>query len=1091
MKKHLLLLTPLVAAVALPAWAQQTQQRVQGIVKSDKGEALPGVTVVVKGTNTGATTDGEGRFDLAVPADATLRFSYIGFLPYEVAVGSNSNLNVTLKEDSKTLDDVVVIGYQAVQRREVTGAVSSVGAQQIKDIPVNSAAEALTGRLAGVQLTSSEGTPGNLDVRVRVRGGGSVTQDNSPLYVVDGIQIENALAVIAPQDIASVDVLKDAASTAIYGARGANGVVIITTKKGIEGKTVISYNGFAGFRRISRTLDVLKPADYLNYQFERAQQAGVSGQGGLSTFGKLFGSSNYQSDTLMRARQSPFLDWQDKVFGRDAFQQTHNLSVAGGTKGTTYSLSLTRNNEDGIQRGSDYVRNLVNFRFDTKATEKLRVGLNVRFNDQAVNGSGTSSSGSSVTSRLRNTVQYMPLSVPNASGTVLDPNTFDDEFFTNSSLVSPVIAIDNEYRRDKRRTFNVGGTAALQLIKNLTLRSTAGFDITNFDLSTFNGRYSPTIRQAAGGYLNLPFATITTTTQTTLNNSNVLDYAWTKGKHQVGVLVGEETYQQESRLQFIQTNYLPLDITAERALANINQGVLPAGQTSQPVLPRTDVPQNYTLLSGFGRLTYSYDDKYLFTGTFRADGSSKFRAGNRWGYFPGASAAWRISKEEFFSGVAAVSDLKLRLSYGQAGNNRIADNLYSQLYSAGSAPYYLNHTQVLGASASTLPNPDLKWEVTTSRDIGVDLSLWDNRVQFTGDVYYNTTTDLLINQPIPPFLGYTSQLRNIGKTSNKGLELQLTGTIVTRPNFTWTATANTSLNRGRIESLGSGLNEIQGIASGWAGTALNQDYVARVGQPVGQMYGYVTDGYLTADDFTGYNAATQTWTPRLNDQGQVALVNNLGLLGESVFRPGLLKIKDLNGDGVINDQDQTVIGNANPKLTGGLNQQFTFKNFDASVFLNFVLGNDVYNANKIEFTSNTANTVFSNVLGVMADRYRTINDDGTPITDLNTLREVNQDAKIWTPTRNYFLHSWAVEDGSFLRVNNLTLGYTLPKALTTRAKVQQLRFYVTLNNVYTFTKYSGYDPEVNTRRSTPLTPGVDYAAYPRSRAFLFGLNLSL
>ena len=1017
--------------------------------------------------------------------------SYIGFLAQEVPVGSKTSLAVTLKEDSQTLDDVVIIGYQAVQRREVTGAVSSVSAQQIKDVPVNSAAEALTGRLAGVQLTSSEGTPGNLDVRVRVRGGGSVTQDNSPLYVVDGIQIENALAVIAPQDIASVDVLKDAASTAIYGARGANGVVIITTKKGIEGRTVISYNGFAGFRRISKTLDVLGPADYLNYQFERAQQAGVSGQGGLSTFGKLFGSSNYQSDTLMRARQSPFIDWQDKVFGRDAFQQTHNLSVAGGTKGTTYALSLTRNTEDGIQRGSDYTRNLVNFRFDTKATEKLRVGLNVRFNDQAVNGSGTSSSGSNVTSRLRNTVQYMPLSVPNASGTLLDPNTFDDDFFTNSSLVSPVIAIDNEYRRDKRRTFNVGATVGLELLKNLTLRSTAGFDITNFDLSTFNGRYSPTIRQPAGGYLSLPFASISTTTQTTLNNSNVLDYNWTKGKHQVGVLLGQETYQQESRLQYIQTNYLPLDITAERALANINQGVLPPGQASQPVLPRTDVPQNYTLLSGFGRVTYSFDDKYLFTGTFRADGSSKFRTGNRWGYFPGASAAWRVSKEDFFAGVTAVSDLKLRFNYGQAGNNRIADNLYSQLYSAGSAPYYLNHTQVLGASASTLPNPDLKWEVTTSRGLGVDLALWENRVQFTGDVYYTTTTDLLINQPIPPFLGYTSQLRNIGKTSNKGLELQLTGNIISTPNFTWTATANTSFNRGRIESLGSGLNEIPGIASGWAGTALNQDYVARVGQPVGQMYGYVTDGFLTADDFSGYNATTQTWTPRLNDQGQVALANNLGLIGESVFRPGLIKLKDLNGDGVINDQDQTVIGNATPKLTGGLNQQFTYKNFDASVFLNFVLGNDIYNANKIEFTSNTPNTVFSNVLDVMADRYRTINADGTPITDLATLREVNQNANIWTPTRSYFLHSWAVEDGSFLRVNNLTMGYTLPKALTTRAKVQQLRFYVTLNNVYTFTKYSGYDPEVNTRRATPLTPGVDYAAYPRSRAFLFGLNLSL
>ncbi|MDU0371507.1 TonB-dependent receptor [Hymenobacter endophyticus] len=1089
MKKNLLLLAPLLVATVAPAWAQQ--RRVQGVVKSDKGEALPGVTVVVKGTNLGASTDGEGRFSLAVPDNATLRFSYIGFLPYEVAVGSKTDLTVALKEDSKTLDDVVVIGYQAVQRRDVTGSVSSVSAQQIKDIPVNSAAEALTGRLAGVQLTSSEGTPGNQDVRVRVRGGGSVTQDNSPLYVVDGIQIENALNVIAPQDIASVDVLKDASATAIYGARGANGVVIITTKKGIEGKTVISYNGFAGFRRISNKLGVLKPADYLNYQYERAQLAGATGQGGLSAFGKLFGSRNYLSDTLERARQAPVMDWQDEVFGRDAFQQTHNLSVSGGVKGTTYSLSLTRNDEDGIQRGSDFTRNLVNFRFDTKPMDRLRVGLNMRFNDQTVNGAGTSSSGSNVTSRLRNTIQYMPLMVPNATGQVLDPNTFDDEFFTNSSLVNPVLTIDNEYRRDKRRTFNIGANASLELTKGLMLSSIAGFDITNSELGTFNGRYSPTIRQAAGGYLNLPFATITSATQSTLNNSNTLSYSWEKGKHQVGALVGQEIYQQQTKQQFIQTNFLPLDITAERALANINQGVLPAGVTSQPVLPGTSIPTDYRLLSGFGRLTYSFDDKYLFTGTFRADGSSKFREGNRWGYFPGASVAWRISKEEFFKSLTAVSDLKLRLSYGQAGNNRINDFLYDQLYSAGSAPYFLNHIQVLGAAATTLPNPDLKWEVTTSRDLGVDLSLWDNRVQFTGDVYYNTTSDLLINQPIPPFLGYTSQLRNIGETSNKGIELQLTGTIFNKPNFSWTATANASLNRGKIESLGSGLTEIPGIASGWAGTALNRDYVARVGRPVGEMYGYVTDGFLTANDFESYNATTQTWTPKKNAQGANIFPNNLGLIGETAARPGLIKLKDLNNDGVINDQDQTVIGNANPKIAGGLNQQFTFKNFDASVFVNFVLGNDIYNANKIEFTSNTANTVFSNVLDVMENRYRVIGSDGALVTDVAALNQLNQNADIWTPTRNYFLHSWAVEDGSFLRINNVTLGYTLPKTLTTRAHVQQLRFYVTLNNLYTFTKYTGYDPEVNTRRSSPLTPGVDYAAYPRSRAFLFGLNLSL
>jgi TonB-linked SusC/RagA family outer membrane protein len=1091
MKKYLLLLW-LVLCCSIGLASAQSRQ-VQGVVKSAEGEALPGVTVLVKGTTNGASTGIDGSFSVTVPegSNPTLVFSYIGFASKEVAVGSQSNVTVALASDSKQLDDVVVIGYQEVQRRDVTGSVSSVGAQQIKDIPVNSAAEALTGRLAGVQLTSSEGTPGNLNVQVRVRGGGSITQDNSPLYVVDGIQIDNALSVIAPQDIASVDVLKDASATAIYGARGANGVVIITTKKGIEGRTVVSYNGFAGFRRISKTLGVLKPDDYINYQFERAQQAG-SGTGGLSSFKTLFGSSNYNSDTLLRARNSPFVDWQDETFGRDAFQQTHNVSVAGGAKGTTYSLSLTRNLEEGIQKGSDYDRKLVNFRFDTKASDRLRLGLNVRFNDQATNGAGTSSSGSNTTSRLRNAVQYQPLNVPRASGAVLDPNTFDDDFFTNSSLVNPILTIANESRRDKRQTFNVGANAAFEITKGLTFRSTAGFDITNTNLSTFNGRFSPLLRQPAGNYQNLPTASITTVTQNILNNSNVLDYSFKKDKHSFGLLVGEETYELRSTQQYMQTNFLPQDITDERAWANINQGVLPAGQTSQPVLPTTDVLQDYTQLSGFGRLTYSFDDKYLFTGTFRADGSSKYEKPNRVAYFPGASVAWRISRENFFKDITTVNDLKLRFSYGQAGNNRIGDFFGQQLYSAGTAPYYINHQPVLGSAATRLANKDLKWETTTSRNIGLDLALLDNRVQFTADAYYNTTSDLLINRTIPAFIGYTTQTQNIGSTSNRGLELQLTGAIVRNAAFTWTATANASFNRGRIESLGDGLDELPAVNSGWAGTTatLIPDYVVRVGQPVGQMFGYETDGWYTEKDFTGYNAAAGTWTPRM-ENGVSVLVNNLGVTGFNNLAPGQVKLKDQNKDGVINDQDKVVIGNANAKVTGGLNQQFTYKNFDASVFLNFVLGNDVYNANKIEFTTNTANTVYSNVLDIMGSRYRTIEADGTPITSLERLAEVNKDATIWTPTRQYFLHSWAVEDGSFLRINNLTLGYTLPKTLTTRAHVQQLRFYVTMNNLYTFTNYTGYDPEVNTRRATPLTPGVDYAAYPRSRAFLFGVNLSL
>ncbi|WBA42440.1 SusC/RagA family TonB-linked outer membrane protein [Hymenobacter canadensis] len=1078
MKRNLLLLAPLLVCAAAPAWAQQ--RRVQGVVKSDKGEGLPGVTVVVKGTTNGASTDGDGRFSLALPAggNPALSISYIGYVAQEVVVGDRTDVNITLREDSKVLEDVVVIGYQEVQRRDVTGAVSSVGAQQIKDVPVNSAAEALTGRLAGVQLTSAEGTPGNANVQIRVRGGGSITQDNSPLYVVDGIQVENALSVISPQDIASVDVLKDASATAIYGARGANGVVIITTKKGREGKVVVTYNGFAGFRRLANKLDLMKPADYVDYQFERAQSIGTAA-GGINTFKTAFGSKNFLSDTLNASRSAPFLDWQDQVFGRDAFQQTHNVSVAGGAKGTTYSLSLTDNQEEGIQKGSDYDRKLVNFRFDTKATEKLTIGLNVRFNNQKINGSGTSSSLSTVTSRLRNAVQFQPLAVPLAGA--IDPNQFDEDFFQQSSLVNPIIAIDNEYRLDRRRTTNISGNVGLTILPNLIFRSTAGFDITDSKLETFNGRYSPTIRQQAGNYAALPFASVSSGVLTTINNSNVLSYSFSKGVHSVDALVGQEIYQQNSTTQYIQTNFLPLDITSNQALANINQGVLPAGTVAQPILPTTSVPINSRLLSGFSRLNYTFADKYLFTATFRADGSSKYAAGNRVGYFPAASLAWRVSQENFLKSITSISDLKLRVSYGLAGNNRINDFAFRQLFSGGAGEYWLNHIRVGGAAVPFLANENLKWETTVSRNLGMDLALFSNRVQFTADAYYNTTRDLLVNVPIPVVVGYSSQLQNIGSTSNRGLELQLSGTVLQTPDFTWTANVNTSFNRGRIESLGGAPN-IPGVYSGWASTAISQDFVARVGDPIGLMYGYVTDGFYTPDDFESYNAITRTGTLK------AGIASNAGVQGQPVM-PGIIKLKDLNGDGVVNDLDRTVIGNANPKLTGGFNQQFAYKGFDASVFLNFVYGNDIYNANKIEFTS--AVNPLSNMLDITSDRYRTIDANGAPITTLDGFRQANPDAKLWQPTRQLFTHSWAIEDGSFLRVNNVTLGYSLPKELISRAKFTQVRFYVTGNNLYTFTKYTGYDPEANTRRATGLTPGVDYAAYPRSRALLFGVNLGL
>lgn len=1107
MKKQFLMLLVLLWCSMGLAVAQSRQ--VTGVVKSAEGETLPGVTVLVKGTTNGATTGMNGDFSLTLPegGSPTLVFSYIGFTSKEVAVGSQSTINVTLATDSKQLDDVVVIGFQEVQRRDVTGSVSSVSAQQIKDVPVNSAAEALAGRLAGVQVTASEGQPG-ADVRIRVRGGGSITQDNSPLYVVDGVQVENALSVISPQDIASVDVLKDASATAIYGSRGANGVILITTKGGREGKTTVSYNGFAGVRRIANKLDLLKPADYVDYAYERSALGGAAA---LIPFRNRFGTRTFRDntdyngtagyDTLGRARNAEFIDWQDKVFGRDAFQQTHNVAVSGGGKGTTYSLSLTRNTEDGIQIESGFTRNLVSFRFDHKASDRFRFGFNTRFNDQNIVGAGTSNqgSGSTTNSRLRNTLAYFPLNL-NPNATVGPDENPDDDFFTNSgSLSNPVLTIKNEFRQEKRRLFNVSGSATFNIVKNLSIRSTVGFDNTNQRLETFNGQFSPTIRGA--NFSGLPFATIGTGNLVTLNNSNVLSYTLkNKGLHSFDAVLGHEIYEQRNVTQNVQSYYMPLLITAERALANINQRDPSAPTTPQPA-PTTAIPTDSRLLSGFSRLNYSFADRYLFTATVRADASSKFARGNRLGIFPGASFAWRASSEKFLLPYAqTISDLKLRLSYGAAGNNRIADFLpYPLFTTGGNIQYALNETLAVGSAAVTLANPNLTWETTLSRNVGVDLGLFNNRVQFTADAYYNTTKDLLLNLAIPSTSGFGSQLTNIGATSNRGIELQLSGTVVQTPDFTWTASTNFSLNRGRVESLGP-LNELPLQYSGWASTEITADYAVRVGQPVGLMYGYVTDfdngrkGFYTADDFEGYNPTTNAWILK------PGISTNRGVVGfagaNQQVTPGTIKLKDISGpngvpDGIVNELDRTVIGNANPDFTGGFNQQFSYKGFDASLFLNFVVGNDVYNANKIDLTSYRVGSQLSNGLEIMNGRYRQIDENGALIRDLETSRRLNPNPAIWTPTRTVFPHSWAIEDGSFLRVNNLTLGYTLPKNLARIGHLQTARVYVTGNNLYTLTRYSGYDPEVNARRGNPLTPGVDYAAYPRSKVYLVGLTLTL
>lgn len=1070
--------------ITIVATAQSTQ--IKGKVMDGDGAPVRGASVVIDKSKTGASTTDDGSFSIPVKDGSqlvNLTITSKGFKTLRTSAKAGVIAVITMEKEISNMDEVVVVGYQTMKRRDLTSSVSSVTSKDLKDVPLSSAAEAVTGRLAGVQVTTTEGQPG-ASILIRVRGGGSLTQDNSPLYIVDGIQVENALSLLAPSEIASVDVLKDASATAIYGARGANGVVLITTKGGKVGKARVTYDGTFGARNISKTLGVLNPYDYVNYQSELYKTM-YNGTSDSTKFAAKYG----QFADMDLYHQMPMVNWQNQVFGRNAMAQNNTINVTGGVKGTTYSLTLNNNNEDAIMIGSGFKRNMASFRLDNALSDKIKMGFNIRYSSQQVDGAGTSNTGSQGNNKLRNVVRYQPYK----SETTFDQDVvLDPEAYKNTNLVNPITFVNDDVRHQKQNTIVVDGYASWMIVKNLTFKTTIG--ATRAD--TASNLYSGVSTYIARQYGNMPAATMGTSYATSLNNSNTLTYTNTfNNKHSVNVLLGQETYQVKYN-SFSATNYwYPAEMKADQVFAQFQSSQPPTAASVQPT--PTSFQTQSQLLSFFGRANYSYDGKYIATVSMRADGSSKFNDGNRWGYFPSASVAWRLSQEKFMEGFigsgAAISDIKIRASFGTAGNNRIADNLYRQTFANSLTEgygYSVGATSP-GLTSGSLANSNLKWETTTTRDIGLDLALLHNRLTVSIDGYVNDTKNLLLQANVPSTSGYTSQLQNIGKTQNKGIELQLAGQLINNRNFSWSANFNISRNWNKVVDLGidpTG-HPVQSylVASGWVNSLY--DFYVQLGKPVGQFYGYVTDGMYTADDFSGYDPSTKTYTlkPGVADDKQVAL-------GGKNIEPGMLKLKKINtkdGSNVITTDDQTVLGTAQPKLTGGLNNQFTYKGFDLSIFMNFVYGNQEYNASKLEFTT-TYQYTDNNMLDVVKDRYRIYDDAGNKVTDLGQLNAMNKNAKIWTPSRgNYFLHSYGIEDGSFLRINNVTLGYTLPANLLAKTKfISKVRVYATVNNLYTFTNYSGFDPEASTRRATPLTPGVDYSAYPRSRFFLGGLSVT-
>lgn len=1088
--------TPIIVFLALTihlgVYAQTTP--VHGRVIDDStGTGLSDATVVLKGTSKGTTSGGDGNFTINIPADGkkhSIMVSHTGYETYTQEVGTaTAGFTVRLKREPSNLEDVVVIGYQTVKRRDVMASVSSISSKDVKDIPINSAEEALAGRLAGVQVTGSEGAP-DAQVQIRVRGGGSITQNNAPLYIVDGIQLDNALQFLSLQDIESIDVLKDAAATSIYGARGSNGVVIITTKGGRNtgGKTTVTYTGYAGAATLEKELKVQSPYDYMYYQYERAQQTGDTT--GISPYG------GYNWQTVQNYKNVPAYDWQKKVIGRTAFLDNHTINVSGGTEKTQYYLSATDQDQQGVMLLSDFHRKLLNFRFDQQAATNLKIGLNVRYNNTTVDGAGTSNPGSSSLNFLRNVIRYRPFLASGQTATSLDEAYTDATNANSLSLVNPVLLNQAQYRHNIQNVIDLSGFAEYKFTRWLSLRSTFGWDYNTLTQNLFNDTLTSASKISGGG---LPMASIQTTLATVIDNSNVFTYSNALGTgrfhehNRLTVIAGEEIYKTDSNINLIQTNYFPVGTTAQEALANMNLGSALNSSSPEPKPVTRVVPTR--MLSFFSRATYAYNDKYLVAASIRADGSGgAFAPKNHWGYFPSVSGAWRISNEGFMSGVNWITDLKLRGAYGLAGNNRIAPFQWLTSF-VTTSQYALNQNLTTAYASSVLSNPNLEWESTTSRDIGLDGTVFNNRLNFSVDVYRNTTNHLLVAAPVPTTTGYTSQQQNIGATENKGIEVQLAGTVMQRGKFVWSANFNISWNRNTIQSLGQ--NQTYYYAnSGWAGSSNLPDFIVKKGQPVGAMYGYVSDGFYQLSDFA-YNNNTRVYTLKPGEP-------NNGNVTASTPMPGSMKYKSVSGDSVINaNTDQRIIGNAQPKFFGGLGQNFSWKGFDASVFINFQYGNKVYNYNKLEFSSGY--TPGATLLGIMQNRWHTVDQNGNAYESVvsgqvvgaspDSLAALNKGAKLWIPlvgssSTTFAPNSWAVEDASYIRINNITIGYTLPTGLVRHLHVAKLRVYATVNNVAVITGYSGYDPEVNVRNSNPVTPGVDYSAYPRSRSYQAGINLT-
>lgn len=1090
------------------AVATAQTKTITGTVKDDKGERVPGATVTGKGTQTGTSTNTEGAFKITLPQTVTsLVITHSTMQTQEVAlIDGQTNIDIILKASTTNLNEVVVIGYGTVKRKDLTGSVGSVSGKQLAAVPVANAAQALQGKIPGVSVTAQDGRP-DAAMSVRVRGGSSISNSNEPLYIVDGFPVSNINDIPASQ-IESIDVLKDASSAAIYGARGANGVVIVTTKSGKNGKFNISYDNYLQYNKATKYLETMGAYDYIAYNWAYAKSISNAY---ASAWERLWGIGSFaaqynNTEGIDHYKNVGATNYSKEAYS-NSFSHNHNLSISNGNDKTRYMLTLSYLDNEGMKINSWFKRANALFKIDQKIASNLTFSFDGRYADiQKMGNEGTTNGKGSI---LSSSYQFRPIATSDVLGELDDRKNTQIGLYDRllQDRYNPVELMKDYLPLSKERSLRANAALSWTIIKGLTARTEFGYNRFFNRGKTWSGAVYNNYLDADGNKTFGGNASISSSEGWGYRWVNTLTYNVTAlgEAHSLNVVIGQEVMNNHNEASTMTGNKYPAGFDADQAFAMMDRYLPMTGSiVNFGISSSVSFPNKYN--SYFGRANYTLLDKYLFTFTMRADGSSRFAPTKQWAYFPAAAFAWRTSDEEFMKDITWLNNLKLRASFGTVGNDGISPNEWRQQWSStGLTRWSINEIQQIGYTTSgNLANPNLVWETATTRNLGIDFGIFQNRIYGTIDLYKNTTNDVLLLSTLNPISGFGTGIENVGSISNRGIELSLGGDIVNAKDFKLSASMNINFNRSKIEQLAPGVTGL--YKSQWGSTVTQPntgDYILKVGSPVGQVRGYVYDGWYTTDDFTYANGVyTLNKSADNPDIGAGVIGTVFGTTtnkpGGQVAHPGVVKFKDLTGDGVVDEKDVTTIGDMTPKHTGGFNINASYKNFDLALNWNWSYGNQIYNANYLAaFTGSKEDGLYRNRLNYLSTSYKLYdiqNGQLVRVTDPAELKALNANATTFLPFQeNPVVSSLGIQDGSFLRLNTVTIGYTLPGSLINKIKLSRIRIYGAIYNALTLTSYPGLDPEVNTNmaqgNAAYPTLGLDWGSYPRARSFTAGVNI--